>query len=124
MMTSLAPINFDEIAVELCCAENIDLSELCFATWLQSAAINDRMVRVENVAARIGLSADATARIIAMERHHVERIAQAHDFFRRWSAHEPEFRALLARLEREPEQRTWERMREKIVRFVRKGRGA
>jgi 2-oxo-4-hydroxy-4-carboxy--5-ureidoimidazoline (OHCU) decarboxylase len=111
---------FDNIATELGRADlDVDLAELTWATWMHSAYLAGRAVEARVLAARVGLSEDATAHIAAAEQHHRERILAAHDYFRRLAPIETEVKKLLARAEREPERNVWKR----LVAFARRGRG-
>lgn len=111
---------FPEIAVELAVARSTDadLAELAWATWVQAAFAGDRAVKIDILAARIGLSPDATANILAAERKHCERIAEAHALLKALIPHEAEVCAILARAEREPEATVWARVWRQITEFV------
>jgi len=120
-MTDLSTSSFAELAVELSVAKStgdVDFAELAWATWVQSAFASDRALKIDVLAARIGLSEDATAHILGAERKHRERIAEAHDLMKRLIPHEAEVRALLARVEPEAERKVWKR----LIDFVRGGR--
>jgi hypothetical protein len=113
--------SFADVAVALRTAD-IDLAEMSFCLWLQSAASAERAAKLDQLAARIGLAPDVTQRIIQGERRHAEVIAFAHDFFRAAIAHEDEFLELLARTKQEREHDLWRRLQRKVTDFV-KGRG-
>lgn len=117
-MSDVAISSFAEIAVELSVAKStgdVDIAELVWATWVQAAYASDRAVKIDILAAQIGLSEDATAHILGAERKHRERLAEAHDLMKRLIPHEAEVRALLARVEPGAERRVWQR----LVDFVR-----
>lgn len=110
---------FAEIAVELSIAQqDVDFAELAWSMWMQSTYSADRAAKLEVLAARIGLSSDATAHVMAAERTHRDRIAEAHDLFRRLIPYEAEVRALLAEVPVDAERGMWKR----LVEFVRGGR--
>lgn len=110
--------SFAEIAVELSIAQqDVDFAELAWSTWMQSTYSADRAAKLEVLSARIGLSVDATAHVMAAERTHRDRIAEAHDLFRRLIPHEAKVRAMLAEVPPEAETRMWRR----LVDFVRRG---
>lgn len=120
-MTDVSASSFAEIAVELSVARStgdVDFAELAWATWVQSAFASDRATKIDVLAARIGLSEDATAHILGAERKHRERIVEAHNLMKRLIPYEAEVRALLARVEPEAERRVWQR----LIDFVRGGR--
>lgn len=113
------PSNFAEMAVELRIAQNeghVDFAELVHATWIQSLYAGHRAVRLDILAATIGLSPDATERVCAAEHRHAERIAEAHNILKALIPFEAEVRALLARVEPEAERHVWQR----LVDFVRR----
>lgn len=117
--------SFAHIAVGLAVAQSeghADFAELAWASWVQAAFAADRAISCEVLAARIGLSEDATAHLLAAERKHRERIAEAHQLFKRLIPHEAEVRAILSRAERETKASVWARLRSKLTQFVERRR--
>lgn len=117
-MNTVQPSSFAELAVELAVAQSsdADLAELAWATWVQCAFAGDRVVGIEVLAARIGMSSDATAHVIAAERKHCERIADAHHLLKSLIPHEAEVRAILARAEQDPAASVWRRLVDFVMR--------
>ena len=122
-MTAPQQSSIAEMAVELAAvqSQNVDLAELVWATWVQAAFAADRAVQIDVLAARIGLSPDATANVLGAERKHCERIAEAHRLLKALVPHEAEIREILARAGREPEASVWARLHARLSAFV-KGR--
>jgi len=91
----MSQIDFSEIAVELKLSDT-SFAEMSVALWLQAQSEHERQQRLEQIAARIGLSPSVASRIVADESRHTACIVRAYEIFRALIPHEKAVMALIS----------------------------
>jgi hypothetical protein len=87
-------INFAEIAVELKLSDT-SFAEMSVALWLQAHSEHERQQRLEQIAARIGLSPSIASKIVADESRHTACVVKAYEIFKALIPHEKAVMALI-----------------------------
>jgi hypothetical protein len=95
------PSNVAELAVEVRLAEReAALTEVCYALQLEAMVSSRYRGKLEEIAARIGLSADSTRIVLDEWQYRARLLDEAHVLLRALIPHEKHIRELIAPVEK------------------------
>jgi len=94
-VTAIQP-NIADLALEVRLAEReADLAQMCFALKLESLVAGAYRGKLEEIAARIGLSRDATGAVLDQWEYRARLLNEAHVLLRALIPLEPQIRAMV-----------------------------